>query len=63
MEIIDLSDIPLRVPSGHVYHLHQSLVTEDLDQLISENKPAALRRNLKRTGDNYWRMQQEEPAE
>lgn len=59
IEIIDLSDIPLRVPSGHVYHLYQSLVTEDLDQLINENKPATQRRHLKRDSDNYWRMRPE----
>ena len=46
VEIIDLSDIPIRVPSGHVYHLYQNLVTEDLDQLINENKPATQRSNL-----------------
>jgi esterase/lipase superfamily enzyme len=58
IEIIDLSNIPVRVPSGHVYHLYQSLVTKDLDQLINENKPAAQRRNLKHVGVNYWRMRQ-----
>ncbi len=60
IEIIDLSDIPVRVPSGHVYHLYQSIVTEDLDQLINHNKTAAQRRNLKPVGANQWRLQ---PAE
>lgn len=60
IEIIDLSDIPIRGPSGHVYHLYQSLVTEDLDQLINENKPAAQRRNLKQSGRHQWRLQQAE---
>lgn len=60
IEIIDLSDIPIRVPSGHVYHLYQSIVTEDLDQLINQNKPAAKRTNLKQIGDNLWRLQQVE---
>ena len=57
IEIIDLSDIPVRVPSGHVYHLYQSLVTEDLDQIINENKTAAQRRNLKQVSENQWRLQ------
>jgi esterase/lipase superfamily enzyme len=60
IEIIDLSDIPVRFPSGHLYHLYQSIVTKDLDQLINENKPAAQRSNLKRVSDNYWHMQQAE---
>ena len=56
IEIIDISDIPIRVPSGHVYHLYQSLVTEDLDQLINGNKPAAQRKNLKQVGENRWQL-------
>jgi esterase/lipase superfamily enzyme len=60
IEIIDLSEIPVRVPSGHVYHLYQSIVTEDLDQLINQNKPAAQRSNLKHVGDNQWSLQQVE---
>jgi len=60
IEIIDLSDIPIRAPSGHVYHLYQSLVTEDLDQLINQNKPAALRSNLKQSGEHQWRLLQAE---
>jgi esterase/lipase superfamily enzyme len=56
IEIIDLSDIPPRKPSGHVYHLYQSLVTEDLDQLINENKTAAERKNLKQVSENQWRF-------
>ena len=57
IEIIDLSDIPIRAPSGHVYHLYQSLVTEDLNQLINRNKPAAQRKNLKQVGENQWQLQ------
>ena len=60
VEIIDLSDIPIRVPSGHVYHLYQSIVTEDLVQLINENQPAARRTSLKQVGENQWRLQQAE---
>lgn len=63
IEIIDLSDVPRRAPSGHVYHLYQSLVTEDLDQLINENRPAAQRRNLKQVSASLWRLQQAVPAE
>ena len=58
IEIIDVSDIPIRVPSGHLYHLYQNVVIDDLIQLINENRPAAQRKNLKSVGENQWRLQQ-----
>lgn len=58
VEIIDVSDIPLRVPSGHLYHLYQDGVIDDLIQLIDENKPAAKRRNLQQLSEYQWRLQQ-----
>ena len=60
IEIIDISGVPRRAPSGHVYHLNQSLVTEDLDQLINKNKTAAQRKNLKQVGENQWQLYKEE---
>lgn len=60
IEIIHISDIPLRAPSGHVYHLNQDIVVDDLVQLLNENKPATKRRNLKPIGDNQWRLQHAE---
>jgi esterase/lipase superfamily enzyme len=57
IEIIDLSDIPRRAPSGHVYHLYQNIVIDDLLQIIDENKKAAQRRNLKQIGVNHWQFQ------
>jgi esterase/lipase superfamily enzyme len=60
IDIIDLSYIPIRAPSGHVYHLYQNLVTEDLDQLINENKPATQRSNLKQVSEYQWRLQKTE---
>ena len=62
IEIIDISDIPIRAPSGHLYHLYQSIMTEDLDQLINENKPAAQRRTLKQSGENQCRLQEDKTA-
>ena len=56
IEIIDLSAVPRRAPSGHVYHLHQDVVIKDLDRLLHANLPAPQRSNLKRTGDNQWLM-------
>ena len=46
IDIIDISDIPVRAPSGHVYHLYQSIVIQDLDQLINENRPASKRASI-----------------
>jgi esterase/lipase superfamily enzyme len=57
IEIIDISDKPIRVPSGHLYHLYDSEVINDLSQLINQNKPAAQRKNLKKISHNYWRLQ------
>lgn len=57
IEIIDISDIPVRYPSGHVYHLYHELVVNDLSRLLNDGKPAALRINLKQSGENYWRLQ------
>jgi len=60
VEIIDVSDLPLRVPSGHLYHLYQDGVIDDLIQLIDENKPAAKRRNMQQLSEYQWRLQQAE---
>lgn len=57
VEIIDISDVPVRYPSGHVYHLYHDTVIDDLSQLLNEGKPASQRSNLKNTGENYWRLQ------
>ncbi len=57
IEIIDLSDIPVRYPSGHVYHLYHDSVINDLNQLLNEAKPAAQRSNLKQISENYWKLQ------
>lgn len=57
LEIIDISDMPITVATGHVYHLYDNAVINDLSQLINENKMAAQRRNLKKISDNHWRLQ------
>lgn len=56
VEIIDVSDIPVRQPSGHVYHLYHNDVVNDLKQLLNENKPASQRRNLKQIGEYIWSL-------
>ena len=57
IEIIEVSDVPVQYPSGHLYHLYNDRVAADLYQLLNKNKAAAERSNLKQTGKNYWRLQ------
>ena len=57
INIIDVSDMPVRYPSGHLYHLYHKTVANDLAQLLNESIPASQRSNLKQAGNNYWRLQ------
>jgi hypothetical protein len=57
INIIDISDMPVRYPSGHVYHLYNKAVINDLAQLLNENKSPSQRSNLKKMRKNYWRLQ------
>ena len=57
INIIDVSDMPVRYASGHLYHLYQKAVANDLAQLLNEDIPASQRSNLKPVGKNYWRLQ------
>lgn len=57
VEVIDLSDLPVESPTGHLYHIHSNAVGDDLNQLLNEGKRAADRRKLVRTGNNTWKMQ------
>ena len=57
VDIIDVSEVPVRYPSGHLYHLYNDVVAGDLVQLLDGDKPAAQRSNLKRTGEGYWLLQ------
>ena len=57
VEIIDISGIAMRSPSGHIYHIYQNDVVNDLDQLLNDGKSASQRNSLKQTGENYWQLQ------
>ncbi len=57
VEIIDISDIAMRSPTGHIYHLYQNDVVNDLDQLLNDKKSASQRSGLRQTGEHYWKMQ------
>lgn len=57
IEVIDISDISIRSPSGHIYHLHNNAVINDLDDLLNKDQSASKRNNLKQMGENYWQLQ------
>ena len=60
IDIIDMSDIPMRSPSGHVYHLYHNAAVADLSALLRHDHTAAERQNLKRNGENAWSLQSAE---
>ena len=63
VESIDISGIGLRRFSGHIYHLFNPEVINDLTELLKTGKPAAERSRLKaaqKEGLDYWLLQSEE---
>jgi len=61
VEVIDLSDLPTDSPTGHLYHIYNPAVGDDLDQLLNEGLHAADgRRNLVQTGPNLWQLRSPE---
>lgn len=56
LEIIDVSDVGIRYPSGHVYHLYHTDVVDDLSELLVDGKSAAQRSNTQKVGENRWRL-------
>ncbi|MBT8100464.1 MAG: alpha/beta hydrolase, partial [Gammaproteobacteria bacterium] len=62
VEVIDLSDLPVESPTGHLYHIYSKQVGDDLSQLLNDGKHAAERRNLLRTGSNTWSMKKDQAA-
>jgi esterase/lipase superfamily enzyme len=59
IEIVDVSETGIRRPSGHLYHLYNDTVINDLDQLLNEDRPASKRAGLRRDlgmGLNYWKL-------
>ena len=57
IEIIDISDIPVHYPSGHLYHLYNEFVINDLARILNHGETASQRSALKQTDKNYWRLQ------
>lgn len=59
VEVIDLSDLQVRSPTGHLYHVYNAEVGADLNQLLNQGLRAAERRNMVQAGRNLWRLQPE----
>lgn len=57
VEVIDTSDLPIRSANGHLYHIYNKEVGDDLSQLLNEGKLAKERRNLLKVKDNQWKLQ------
>jgi esterase/lipase superfamily enzyme len=59
IEIIDISATGRRRASGHLYHLYNNTVINDLAQLLNENRLASDRSGLQQDlqmGSNYWNL-------
>ncbi len=59
IEIVDVSATGRRRASGHLYHLYNKTVINDLDQLLNADRPAPERTGLRQDlgmGSNYWRL-------
>lgn len=57
LEIVDISNVPVRYPSGHVYHLYHNLVLNDLSALLNKGKSAPERMGLQHAGGTRWLLQ------
>ncbi len=56
-EVIDVSDLQIRSPTGHLYHVYNQEVGGDIDQILNEGLRPEARRHLVRHGENLWRLQ------
>ncbi|GAA0300720.1 hypothetical protein GCM10008966_21770 [Rhodovulum strictum] len=60
VEVVDLSALQVRSPTGHLYHVYNAEVGADMDQLLNQGLSAAARRNMVQLEANLWRL---EPGE
>lgn len=54
VEVIDVSRLPDESASGHLYHMHNAKVGDDLDQLLNGGGQANERTALFQIGPNSW---------
>lgn len=66
VEFVDVSELPLRRVTGHLYHLYNAPVAHDLRELLIDRLDAADRSRLKQpdpTLSNYWLLPEPPPAD
>lgn len=63
VEVIDISGLPIWDPTGHLYHIYNPALGNDLSRLLKEGTGAALRPNLVAAGENLWMLQAPEEAD
>lgn len=56
VQVIDLSDLPLSSPTGHLYHIYSEHVGADLNQLLNDGTLAGARRNVSKVSTNLWKL-------
>jgi pimeloyl-ACP methyl ester carboxylesterase len=56
VEVIEVSRLPDESASGHLYHIHNTKVGSDLDQLLNEGLHASERTGLLQIGPNAWSL-------
>lgn len=54
VQVIDLSDLPAQSPTGHLYHIYNAEVGDDIALKLNEGQDAQARRNLVRSSENLW---------
>ena len=57
VEVVDISALPIWDPTGHLYHIYNPALGDDLSRLLHEGAGAADRPNLIRHGTNLWAIQ------
>lgn len=56
VEVIDVSRLPLMSANGHLYHIYNSEVGDDLSALVNDSKSAAGRTGLEQIAPNLWQL-------
>lgn len=57
VEVVDLSSLPVWDPTGHLYHIYDPVLGQDLSRLLKDGESAAQRPNLVSAGANLWSLQ------
>lgn len=56
VEVIDTAGLAFTSANGHLYHIYNKEVGEDVSQLVKDSKGAEARSNLEQIDGNLWRL-------